>query len=69
MDMHTKRELIECKTVLGNTQITIKASTLKDLERHAALADQIPVLHIRLGGKNYVLLTETDYLETVDREL
>jgi hypothetical protein len=69
MDMHTKGELVECKTVLeGNRQITLKDSQLRELAKHAAISDQIPILHIRLGGRNYVLLQETDYLERV-REL
>ncbi len=70
MDMHTKTALIECKTVLeGNTQITLKDKTLKELAVLAALEDHQPVLHFRLGGKNYVVLTEDDYLEMVDEEL
>lgn len=62
--MHTDDSLVECKTVLeGNKQITLKAEDLALLSYHAALQDKRPVMHVRLMGKNWVLLTEGDYLE------
>jgi Holliday junction resolvase len=66
-DMHTADELIECKTVLtGNRQITIKADDLKSLSYQAAVADREPVLHVRLDGKDWVLVSESYYLELKD---
>ena len=62
-DMHTKGHLIECKTVLeGKRQITIKADDLKSLCYHAALQDRMPVLHVRMGGKDWVLVPEDDFV-------
>lgn len=64
MDMSTETELIECKTVLvGNHQITIKRETVERLTKLAAISDKTPVLHIKLGGKMYVFVSETDWLE------
>jgi hypothetical protein len=61
-DSHTDGALIENKTVLrGNRQITLKADDLKSLSYHAALQDRRPELHIRLDGKNWVLITEDDH--------
>ena len=64
-DMHTDRELIECKTVLsGNKQITIKSGDLKSLVHQAAVQDLDPVVHIRVNDcpiKNWVMIPEGDY--------
>lgn len=60
-DMHTDEALIECKTVLqGNKQITLKASVLADLTYQAAVQDRVPVLHVELAGKRWVLHPEGD---------
>lgn len=68
--MHTANELIECKTVLeGNKQITIKSSDLKLLTYQAAIQDRDPVMHIRLDGKDWVLVPEGDYIEQRDKQL
>lgn len=65
LDMHTDDALVECKTVLeGNRQITLKADDLKLLSYHAALQDRTPILHIRLDGRDWVLLPEADYLDS-----
>lgn len=62
-DMHTKDHLVECKTVLeGKRQITLKADDLKHLSYNAAIQSRIPVLHVRLDGKNWVLLPEEDFV-------
>jgi len=63
-DMHTERLLIENKTVLqGNRQITLKADDLKRLTYAALIQGRIPILHVRLAGEDYVLLTEADFEE------
>lgn len=68
-DMHTQDHLIENKTVLeGNRQITIKADDLKSLSYHAALQGRIAVLHVRLAGKNWVLITEDDFVASCSVE-
>jgi Holliday junction resolvase len=64
LDMHTDDTLIECKTVLtGNKQITIKSEDLRLLSYHAAIQDRSPVMHVRVDGKDWVLIPEGDYLE------
>lgn len=63
-DMSNDTSLIECKTVLeGKKQITLKAEVLKALTRHAYISDQIPTLHIRLDGTDYVLHRADDFCE------
>ena len=63
-DMHTKSTLDECKTHLkGNRQVTLKADTVTELFKEAAIQDRIPVLHIRLAGRDLVVLDLSDYLE------
>jgi hypothetical protein len=62
--MHNDRTLVECKTVLeGKRQITLKATDLRDLSNRAVLQGRIAVMHVRLAGANWVLLTEDDHLE------
>jgi Holliday junction resolvase len=63
-DSHTAGQLIENKTVLeGKRQITLKADDLALLVYHAAVQSREPVLHIRLAGKNWVLITEDEFVE------
>ena len=64
LDMHTEGELIECKTVLrGNKSITLKSTDLRLLSHQAALQDLNPVMHVRLDGRDWVLIPEGDYVE------
>lgn len=64
LDMHTTDDLIECKTVLrGNKSITLKATDLRLLSQQAALQDLNPVMHVRLDGRDWVLIPEGDYVE------
>lgn len=44
-------------------QITIKSSVLTDLYKHSLDVDRIPVLHIELCDKRYVILSENDFEE------
>lgn len=44
-------------------QITVKASVLEDLYRNALEVDRIPVLHLELGDRRYVVLSEHDFEE------
>lgn len=44
-------------------QITVKASVLEELQKHALDTDRIPVLHLELGNKRYVVLSENDFEE------
>ena len=43
--------------------ITVKLSDLGDLAKNAALAFKIPVFHIEIGSKRYVLVEEDDFFE------
>lgn len=64
LDMHNDDSLIECKTVLtGNRQITIKSDDLKLLSYHADIQDKDPVMHIRLDGKDWVLIREGHFVD------
>lgn len=61
-DMHTKHFLIENKTVLsGKTQITLKLSDLNQLGYNAAIQGLFPALHFRIGGKNFLLISEETF--------
>ena len=43
--------------------ITIKATDLRDLRKHASLEDRLPIMHIELGGRKYVIMEEDDYFD------
>lgn len=44
--------------------ITIKATDLRDLRKNAALEGRLPVMHIELGGRRYVVIEEDDFLSS-----
>lgn len=44
-------------------QITLKAKDLEKIIYEATLEGRAPVMGIEVGGRNYVLLEESDYLE------
>jgi Holliday junction resolvase len=67
MDMSTREELIECKTVLrGKRSITIKDDDLSLLLRLSAQRDIDPVMDIELAGRAWVLIPRGDYRELRD---
>lgn len=47
--------------------ITIKASDLEHLRKNALLEDRVPVMHIELGDRRWVVIPEDDYLEMIER--
>lgn len=44
--------------------ITIKATDLRDLRKNASLEGRLPVMHIELGGRRYVVIEEEDFLSS-----
>ena len=44
--------------------ITIKATDLRDLRKNASLEGRLPVMHIELGGRRYVVIEEDDFLSS-----
>lgn len=63
-DVRTADALIELKTVLqGKKQITIKHADLLQIEREAMVSGRVPVFGIRMGNRDYVMLTREDWEE------
>jgi hypothetical protein len=61
-DVRSDDLLIEHKYT-GNKQYTLKAVDLEKNVTHAVLESRMPVFGISLNNKNYVILTEDDFLE------
>lgn len=61
-DVRTAHTLIENKRTDAR-QITLKANDLEKIWREAIAEGRIPVIEIEVGGKSYVVLTQSDYLE------
>lgn len=57
--------MVECKRT-DKKQITLKLSDLEGLRKNARLEDRLPVLHIEIGNRRWVLLEEGDYLGLID---
>jgi PHD/YefM family antitoxin component YafN of YafNO toxin-antitoxin module len=55
--------LIENKLTTNAKSYTVKYLDLRDLEKRAILDNRVPVLQFDLGGKQFVILTEDDFLE------
>jgi len=64
-DVTTERFLIENKTKMdiNAKSYSVKAIDLRDLTKNAIASSRIPVLQFDLGGHNYVVLLEDDFLE------
>lgn len=60
------RHLIEYKRTDATKSITLKSSDLRLVEQHGLLESRIPVLGFELGGRNYVVLTEEDWLTELE---
>lgn len=58
----TDKVLWEMKRT-GKTQITIKATDLEQVRKTALLEDRMPVMHIEVGGRGYVIVGEDDFIE------
>lgn len=61
-DVRSATVLYEMKRTNRRT-ITIKADDLDTLRRHAYQTGREPVLGFELGGRNYVVVPEDDWLE------
>lgn len=60
-DVKTKLTLIENKRTDAKS-ITLKAADLEKIWKEAWAENRRPVLGFEVGGKNYVVLPEDDYL-------
>ena len=67
-DVRTDTLLIEHKYT-GKKSFTVKSEDLEKIVREATLDSRIPVFAVHLNGKNYVLLTEDDFLEFNERSM
>lgn len=65
-DVRSDRFIIEHKFT-GGKSISIKGSWLKDLVRIGLMERKVPVLAFHLEGRNYVVLTEDDFDELLER--
>jgi len=61
-DVRSTDLLIEHKWT-GKASFTVKAAVLEKIVKEAILDSRTPVLGISLNNKNYVILTEDDFLE------
>lgn len=60
-DVRSEKFLIEHKFT-GNKSFSLKATDLRKIEVEAIMDGRTPVFGIALGGRNYVLLTEDDFV-------
>lgn len=66
-DIRDGRFLWEMKTTdRPKRQITVKADDLDSVRKVSYLEGRIPVMGIEVGGRNYVILQEDDFLEMVE---
>lgn len=61
-DVRTDDLLIEHKWT-GKKQFTIKSDVLEKIITEAIMDGRMPILGVHLNGKDYVLLTEDDFIE------
>jgi hypothetical protein len=61
-DVRSQDMLIEHKWT-GKASFTVKATVLEKIVEEAILDSRMPVLGFSLNNKNYVMLTEDDFLE------
>jgi hypothetical protein len=65
-DVRSEKYLVEHKFTDAKSY-SLKAVDLQKLEKEAIMVGRIPVFAVSLGGKNYFILLEDDYLaETGD---
>ncbi len=64
-DVYTDRFMIEnkCKMAPDSKSYSINATVLRDLTKKARMEGRTPILQFDLGGHNYVILVEGDFLE------
>jgi len=66
-DGRTNTELVEFKRTDNRHSITLLYNDLIGLYRHAVAESRRPVLGFELGGRNWVVLAESDYYELAGR--
>jgi len=65
-DVRSENLLIECKLTENMKSYTVKFAELRELEVRAISEDRLPVLQFDLAGKNYVVLTQEDFLGLIN---
>lgn len=61
-DARTKKELIEYKRT-DKKSFTIKTDVLEKIYHEAITEGRLPLLGFQLNSRNYIIMTEDDYLE------
>jgi hypothetical protein len=62
-DVRNEELLIECKHTSSLRGITILADDLEKLRKNAAVEGRTGVLQFQLGGRTYVTLLESEFLD------
>lgn len=65
-DVRSENLLIENKLTENSKSYTVKFKELDELRQRAILDDRLPVLQFDLGGRNFVILTEDDFLTMIN---
>lgn len=65
-DVRNDDLLIEHKFT-GNKSFSLKAEALVKIFNEAVMAGRMPVFGIALGGRNYVILEEDDFIEMYEK--
>jgi hypothetical protein len=65
-DVRSENLLIENKLTENAKSYTVKFKELDELRQRAILDDRLPVLQFDLGGRNFVILTEDDFLTMIN---
>jgi hypothetical protein len=63
-DVRQRGEVLWEMKRTDSRSITIKATDLRDLRKQASLEGRLPVMHIELGGRRYVVIEEDDFLSS-----
>ena len=64
-DVRSHDFLIENKLTENMKTITIKDLDLRELRLRAIAEERVPILQFDLANRNYVILTEDDFLEMI----
>jgi hypothetical protein len=64
-DVRSHDFLIENKLTENMKTITIKELDLRELRLRAIAEERVPILQFDLSNRNYVILTEDDFLEMI----
>lgn len=66
-DVITPQFLVECKATLKNFYI-LKAKVVRKIRSEALRVNRIPLLAIRVSGKDFILIRQYDFFLREDRE-